>query len=231
LLPEHAMIRRLCLLTALLLLLPRLASAACTTCHAKIKQEKGWAHNFRDWEESIHAFNDVSCVTCHQGDAKAKERQAAHKGLRFTGKAAGGVAGERLQVVKLCGGCHEDQFHGYRVSPHYKALRLGRMAADCSTCHGAVGGHVLNARTITTTCRRCHTDRSPGNTVEVAQTMLEFTHRIRMALVFPEPGQQLTGEKRVKVEEAITAAMAAWHEFNLESLGLALAHGTGVLDQ
>jgi len=224
------MVRRLCLVVALFLL-PRLAVAACTTCHAKIDQEKGWAHDFRDWEESIHAFNDVTCVTCHSGDYKAKDAKAAHKGIRFRGKAAAGDPTTRLAVVKLCSGCHEDQFHGYRVSPHFKALNGGRTAADCATCHGAVGGHVLNARTVTATCRRCHTDTSPGNTIEVAQTMLEFTHRIRMALVFPEPGQQLTGDKREKVEEAITAAMAAWHEFNLESLGLALAHGTGVLDQ
>jgi len=225
------MARRLLLTVTLACLLPRLAAAACTTCHAKIEQQPGWAHDYETWEESIHAFNDVSCVTCHQGDVTARDKEAAHKGIRFVGAAASGDAATRLTVVKLCAGCHRDQFHGYRVSPHYKALRSGRTAADCATCHGAVGGHVLNARTITATCRRCHTDRSPGNTVEVAQTMLEFTHRIRMALVFPEPGQQLTGRKREKVEEAITAAMAAWHEFNLESLGLALAHGTGVLDQ
>lgn len=224
------MVRRLCLVVALLLL-PRFAVAACTTCHAKIEQEKGWAHSFGDWEESIHAFNDVTCVTCHGGNHEARRAKAAHKGVRFRGKAVAGDAAARLAVVKLCSGCHEDQFHGYRVSPHFGVLTSGRTAADCATCHGAVGGHVLNSRTITATCRRCHTATAPGNTVEVAQTMLEFTHRVRMALVFPEPGQQLTGEKRVKVEEAITAAMAAWHEFNLESLGLALAHGTGVLDQ
>jgi hypothetical protein len=54
---------------------------------------------------------------------------------------------------------------------------------------------------------------------------------VRMALVFPEPGQALTGEDWEKVEEAISAAMAAWHELNLESVGLALAHGTGVIER
>ncbi|NCO57965.1 MAG: hypothetical protein COW73_05465 [Nitrospirae bacterium CG18_big_fil_WC_8_21_14_2_50_70_55] len=225
------MVCRLCLLVALFFCLPRLAAAACPTCHAKIEQAAGWAHTYADWEESIHAFNEITCTSCHGGDNGAPEAAKAHAGIRFRGQAAAGDPAVRLTVVQLCSGCHQDTFHGYRVSPHFKALSAGRKAADCATCHGAVGGHVLNAGTITATCRQCHTDTAAGNTVEVAQTMLEFTHRIRMALVFPEPGHQLTGDKRARVEEAISAAMAAWHEFNLESLGQALVHGTGVLDQ
>ncbi|RMF88261.1 MAG: hypothetical protein D6739_00355, partial [Nitrospirae bacterium] len=118
------MLRRLStlLLAAAALLVPTAAGANCTTCHAKIRQDPAWAHTYEDWEGSIHAFNGVSCVTCHGGDVNAKSKAKAHQGLRFTGQAAAGGTRARLAVVAVCAQCHEDQYRGYRVSPHYKAL-------------------------------------------------------------------------------------------------------------
>ena len=54
---------------------------------------------------------------------------------------------------------------------------------------------------------------------------------LRRLLAVPEAGKQLRDGQRDKVVEAITASMAAWHEFNLEAVGLALSYGTGVLEK
>ncbi|MGD2062389.1 MAG: multiheme c-type cytochrome [Nitrospirota bacterium] len=212
-------------------LLPPAEPPHCTGCHAELPQRAEWAHSYADWEDSLHAYFDVSCVNCHGGDAEAEDADEAHDGVVLAGTLHRETNDYRLIVSDGCGNCHPNEIAGFRASPHYRALKAGKRAADCATCHGAVGSHVLTPQTITATCRQCHTDDAPGTTVGVAQTLLEYTRRVRMALVFPEPGQRLRGEERYQVEEAITAAMAAWHEFNLEAVGLALAHGTGVIER
>ena len=179
----------------------------------------------------MHAYSDVTCVTCHGGDAEADTAEEAHRGIHFVWAEGFVRPQDRLVLSQGCGHCHPNEMAGARASAHFRALEAGKDAADCTTCHGAVGGTVLNAHTITKTCRHCHKDQRPGNTVEVAHTLLEYTQRVRMALVFPEPGQQLRGADREAVVDAITAAMAAWHEFDLQAVGLALAHGTGVLEK
>lgn len=204
---------------------------ACADCHQRLPQDPKWAHTYQDWADSLHAYNDVTCVTCHGGDGDATTAEAAHVGIHFVWAEERGHAGDRLVLSQGCGQCHPNQLSGARASAHFLALEARREAADCTTCHGAVGGQVLNSETITTTCRRCHRDDTPGNTVEVAQTLLEYTRRVRMALVFPEAGKELRGSARDQVMEAITASMAAWHEFDLAAVGLALAHGTGVLER
>jgi hypothetical protein len=203
----------------------------CTGCHADLPNDPEWAHSYDDWADSLHASFDISCVNCHGGDSEAEVAEEAHTGMILTGVANPRANRYRLVISEGCGNCHPNEIAGFRVSPHYRALQAGKHAADCTTCHGAVGSHVLTPQTITATCRRCHTAEAPGTTVGVAQTLLEYTRRVRMALVFPEPGQRLSGEEREQVDEAITAAMAAWHEFDLEAVGLALAHGTGALER
>lgn len=219
------------LLAAAALLPARGATADCHECHQRLAPNPAWAHSYQDWEESMHAYNEVSCVTCHGGDTEAKEAEAAHRGIHFVWAEEKNHAGDRLVLSQGCGQCHPIQIAGARASAHFRALQAGKEAADCTTCHGAVGGEVLNPETIVATCRRCHHDDQPGNTAEVARTLLEYTHRVRMALVFPEPGRTLRGADREAVVKAVTAAMAAWHEFDLPAVGLALAHGTGVLDR
>ena len=221
----------LLLVAAAVLVAASPAAADCTTCHQKLEQNPAWAHTYQDWEDSMHAYNDVSCVTCHGGDVEAPTPEEAHRGIHFVWAEGKVRAGDRLVLSQGCGQCHPNQIAGARASAHFRALAAGKAAADCTTCHGPVGGQVLNAETITATCRRCHHDDKPGNTVEVAQTLLEYTRRVRMALVFPEPGHQLKGADREAVMEAVTASMAAWHEFDLEAVGLALAYGTGVLEK
>jgi len=203
----------------------------CTGCHAGLPQDPEWAHTYDDWEESLHASFNISCVNCHGGDVEAEDADRAHAGMVFTAANRSEANYFSLVLAEGCGTCHPNEIAGFRASAHYRALKTGKHAADCATCHGAVGSHVLTPETITATCRRCHAADAPGTTVGVAQTLLEYTRRVRMALVFPEPGQSLRGEEREQVEEAITAAMAAWHEFNLEAVGLALAHGTGVIER
>jgi hypothetical protein len=203
----------------------------CGDCHQRIKQDPKWAHTYQEWADSLHAYNDVTCITCHGGDGDATTAAAAHVGIHFVWAEETVHAGDRLVLAQGCGQCHPNQITGFRASAHFRALAAGREAADCTTCHGPVGGQVLNPETITATCRRCHHDESPGNTIEVARTLLEYTRRVRMALVFPEAGKALRGRDRDQVMEAITASMAAWHEFNLQAVGLALSYGTGVLEK
>lgn len=138
------------------------AQERCGTCHPQSRVA---------FERSIHAREDVGCVSCHGGDPAALEVEAAHRG-GFR------ALDNRLESPAACAECHADlermrayglpidQYALYQTSAHGRALARGdRRAAVCTDCHGA---HDVRApedpaspthpRRIATTCERCHAD-------------------------------------------------------------------------
>jgi hypothetical protein len=138
------------------------ASGRCGSCHPGERVA---------FERSIHASQDVSCVSCHGGNDGTLEKALAH-GSGFRGRLA------RTDIPAMCASCHADekrmraydlpvdQYALYQTSVHGQKLRAGdTRVAVCSDCHGP---HEIlpptdpASRVYTTniprTCGECHGD-------------------------------------------------------------------------
>jgi len=149
-------------------------SIGCVTCHLALDDARV-SPPARLFSEDVHARANLTCASCHGGDPRTEDMDAAHDAKRgFRGKPA------PRDVPAICGGCHGDpafmkrfdpslrvdQLSEYRTSGHGKALARGdESVATCASCHGAHGilrvkdsrSPVFPAR-IAQTCNRCHGD-------------------------------------------------------------------------
>jgi DmsE family decaheme c-type cytochrome len=117
-------------------LLPRDATAICTTCH------NSGDHEF--WDGSQHERRGLGCTTCHSlHSAKSLEKQL---------KAA--------SVIQTCGNCHRDKLAKLDRSGHMP-VREGKM--ECSTCHNPHGSQNVRllrvGNTLNETCTSCHAEK------------------------------------------------------------------------
>src|SRR5262245_22398942 len=80
----------------------------CQVSHSDIKVQ---------YAASVHAHEDLSCTTCHGGDASVQDRKLAHTGdfrsLR-----------DRKQIPAECGSCHSstEKMKPYGLSTDQVAL-------------------------------------------------------------------------------------------------------------
>ena len=132
----------------------------CKVCHSEVEvQHRG----------SAHAAEEITCVSCHGGDASSTEIEAAHVG-DFRG------AFEKAEISQFCGSCHadpalmrpyglpSDQLALFQTSQHGRQLAQGDMnVAVCTDCHGTHG--ILSSAhprsptyslNIAGTCGKCH---------------------------------------------------------------------------
>jgi predicted CXXCH cytochrome family protein len=201
----------------------------CVQCHATIPQDSAWQHSYQDWQDSLHANVNVDCHSCHGGDTHAADAKHAHLGMVPVG--GPDTPQTRLMAARVCGSCHPDKYWGFSHSRHYQCLQEGKPAAYCHTCHTSVGSRVLTPQTIAATCRKCHSDDAPGNIPQVAEDLLTHLYQVRLAVTFRDPAAKRTADEWHAIAEAATAAMNAWHEFDLPAVDRALARGTAMLDQ
>lgn len=142
---------------------------SCVDCHSK--QSGKLADEVKDWQSSIHAERNVSCVDCHGGNANADSKADAMS------KSAGYVGIPRtVDIPALCGSCHArteqmrqydiptDQYAKYQTSIHGQRLAQGDInVATCFSCHDGHGTkktndpssqvYVLNVPAL---CGSCH---------------------------------------------------------------------------
>ena len=138
------------------------ATDQCRICHPQQRVA---------FESSIHAREEVSCVSCHRGDAASRDEKQAHGG-DFR------ALSDRRGIPEACGDCHSDlekmrpynlpvdQLAIYGTSQHGKALARGDTSvAVCIDCHGShevLSPHDPKSGTFPTnlpgTCGRCHGD-------------------------------------------------------------------------
>jgi DmsE family decaheme c-type cytochrome len=105
----------------------------CLGCH---ESDPGPA-----WHGGVHAFEDLSCASCHQVHA---ERDPV---LSVTEQPA------------VCFDCHQRQ-HTASLMAWTHPIRYGQMS--CSACHdphGVTGGTTLNRMTVNDTCYACHAEK------------------------------------------------------------------------
>jgi hypothetical protein len=122
------------------------AKTVCLDCHAPQPGRGG--RPVKEWQESIHAVNGISCHDCHGGDARdAVNAMSPARGFL-------GVPKEKAIPV-FCGRCHVGIKKEFLVSAHGRAL--GRGGPTCVTCHGSHGITKVTLDLINeSSCSRCH---------------------------------------------------------------------------
>lgn len=149
-------------MNGILIFLVILNNQGCIVCHSEIRKE---------YAESVHYKEKVSCTSCHGGNENTLDIKKAH-GANFTG-----IPG-RKKIVRMCAGCHSsplkmksygisfDQEMVYYTSKHGESLRKGdENVAVCTDCHGVhkilPASHPLstiNPLNLPLTCGKCHSD-------------------------------------------------------------------------
>lgn len=134
----------------ILALLPSIAhcqeQTVCLQCHGAQPGKNGAP--VKDWRESIHADNGISCHGCHGGDPKdAANAMSPARG--FVGLPA------ETGIPAFCGRCHVGIMDEYLRSAHGRAL--GKGGPTCVTCHGShkvmkASLELINEKS----CSRCH---------------------------------------------------------------------------
>jgi predicted CXXCH cytochrome family protein len=135
-------------------------ASLCGLCHPDVRVQ---------FEQSVHAREDIDCAACHGGNPSASSVEGAHRGS-FRGSL------RRRDIPALCAGCHgdirlmrpynlpSDQYALYQTSQHGLRLAKGdEKVAVCTDCHGM---HEIRRRddpqsgvferNIPRTCGRCH---------------------------------------------------------------------------
>lgn len=138
------------------------AAEQCGVCHPQPRVA---------YAASIHAREQVSCTSCHGGDAETQDVERAHEGIFRSLR-------DRLAIPEMCASCHSDlkkmsaynlpvdQYAVYQTSQHGMAVAGGdHGAAVCIDCHGSheIYGTAdprssAAARNLPATCGVCHSD-------------------------------------------------------------------------
>jgi predicted CXXCH cytochrome family protein len=145
----------------------------CLECHATLDPPLGVTKE--EFSGSIHAQKDLTCASCHGGDASSDDMdEAMGKRAGFKGHIS------RAQIPALCSKCHSDaaymhgynpslrtdQFSQYQTSVHGRLLAKGdTRVAVCTDCHTPHNIHPPNdpqssvyPLNVAKTCANCHAD-------------------------------------------------------------------------
>lgn len=122
----------------------------CISCHASEKMKPEFRDITEAWQASLHAQNRISCEQCHGGDPKdAALAMSAQRG--FLGSP------QYKAVPEFCGKCHIGILANYLESGHGKALKGGKKAPNCVTCHGSHNIQKASIDIISEQlCTKCH---------------------------------------------------------------------------
>jgi len=125
---------------------PRNLANTCGTCHKGIEDE---------FRKSIHWPGNSktdkklpNCEDCHTSHTISRT----------------GVKGFRMQMMKECGQCHQEESESYFTTVHGQASRLGEnRVARCYDCHGTHNilppeypSSTLAYQNVVQTCKKCH---------------------------------------------------------------------------
>jgi len=145
----------------------------CVDCHSTLEGKQ--AEMAAQWQRSIHAERNVSCVDCHGGNpAGTTVDEAMNPAAGYIGAPA------KADIPALCASCHADvgqmrqydlptdQYAKYQESTHGVLLAQGDTnVATCYDCHG--GHQILKANdpgstvypaNVPTLCSGCHSDKT-----------------------------------------------------------------------
>jgi cytochrome c553 len=116
----------------------------CVACH----QPSG-DQSVALYAPSVHARNGFTCTGCHGGNARARDKAAAHA-ANFMGKPS------PVEQLTMCGACHQQPLADFKTSLHFpRNLSAPRLV--CSDCHGAhTVGSPARDFSFAMFCTNCH---------------------------------------------------------------------------
>lgn len=154
----------------------------CIQCHSSQPGRLG--EPVKQWRQSIHAANGISCHDCHGGDP-TDFAMAMSPERGFLG------APKEIAIPDFCGRCHIGVKEDYLASHHGQALGAG--GPQCVTCHS---NHSIVKASLDLInqqdCTRCH-EFGRAQTIKAAMvetdqrladltTALEGLHKIGIAV-------------------------------------------------
>jgi len=200
---------------------------SCVDCHSDARflvQNKKLYDYYQGWKLSVHATNDVSCVDCHGGDPKARDKDKAH-GAGSLGSAAKSSPINYRNIPATCARCHKKVAAKFRQSEHYKHLvanKDGEQGPSCVTCHGSVNTTVLTVNTVRNTCSQCHNEETRNNPDipdEAEQVLNNFLsiNRYYRAIASRSTPEEARAFNNI-VDPMIDSLNADWHTFDLDKI-------------
>lgn len=208
---------------------------SCVRCHSDpdflVTHPKLYEY-FRDWKNSIHGQEGVTCSDCHGGDPMAMDARKAH--AEFEGENQRNSAVAFSKVAETCGDCHDQILDAYRQSKHYakvKEKKGDRHGATCVTCHSSMNTLVLDVTTVESACARCHNAETkidpkvPKQAREALNKFLSIDRFHRYIAARMDPAEAMPFFRQI--DGRVDALRVLWHTFDLERIG---AETQGVLD-
>jgi hypothetical protein len=198
------------------------AEDTCTECHKDPKfrvQNPVLFNYYKNWKDSTHELEDVTCIDCHGGDPTTSDKKSAHD-IGFLSLTSRDRASFKM-VPEICSKCHAEIFIRFTESKHYKSLVEKGTGPNCSTCHGSVNVNVYYTSVIARACKDCHNEYT-GNRPEIVGEADKILHRINVAHALK--GWIMISykdEAPVKVDEILALydnVAQSWHTFDSEEL-------------
>jgi len=161
---------------------------ACIVCHEFMGGEVG--KPVKEWMGSTHQSMGITCAYCHGGDETLKVsglEKLSPQGIRALARKAmysqeGFVAKpDPVQMLAMCGQCHEDAVNRYRESIMGQAFLEKRGGPSCTRCHGA---HRNIMPEVPKVCSDCHKDVVGFDRIDamnVTSSTIDQLYGIRLA--------------------------------------------------
>jgi len=126
-------------------------TSACIQCHSSEDMDPEMHEIVRQWKESWHAKNSISCHDCHGGAPEDASMSMMHQ-RGFKGSP------EKIEVPEFCGTCHIAIMNNYLKSGHGRTMCDAAEGPNCVTCHGSHTIQQANMDIINEQrCSQCHT--------------------------------------------------------------------------
>ncbi len=198
---------------------------SCIDCHKSedfLVTDKKLYDYFQDWRASIHGQEDIVCVDCHGGNAKAKDKEAAHVSRMSPDSKSRSV--DFQNIPDTCGTCHDDLLQAYIKSNHYQHLTkkdADRRGPNCVTCHGSLNSRKLNVNTVAEVCEQCHNEESE-NAPEIpnkAMVLLNDLNTISGYRRFIERRDPVESKLFLRnLDRNLGELSTTWHLFDIEKI-------------
>jgi nitrate/TMAO reductase-like tetraheme cytochrome c subunit len=126
-------------------------TSACIQCHTSDNMGPEMHEITRQWKESWHALNNISCHDCHGGAPEDASMSMMHqRGFKGSPK--------DTDIPEFCGTCHIAILDSYLKSGHGKTFCDTAEGPSCTTCHGShniqkASMDIINEQL----CSQCHT--------------------------------------------------------------------------
>ncbi|MBI2346893.1 MAG: ammonia-forming cytochrome c nitrite reductase subunit c552 [Deltaproteobacteria bacterium] len=193
---------------------------ACVTCHASLAPSARRAHDFSEWQGSIHARAGVMCEKCHGGNPGVSDAAGAHAGVVPATQKGSPLYYMRIQDT--CGTCHGAEAAEFKKSFHFSELKRTGRGPTCTTCHGSMATAILTPVQMEQQCSLCHVLRGGASQALVTLNQADAAvKRWAASLAKAAPaGKAGTAEEAIlkAQQSALAEAKRKWHSLDMSDV-------------